>query len=291
MKFSKVAILGLPRKGNSVKQTIVQLIAFFKHNNMDVYAEPKMISVYHLRDVEPLNTDSNSQRIDLAIVVGGDGSMLGACRNLAKFNIPVIGINRGHLGFLTDLKPNRIEDALSQVINDGKFTVERRNLMDVFITEDDIVLEKHQALNEAVIHPKKVAHMFEFEIYIDDQFMNSMKADGMIISSPTGSTAYALSAGGPIMCPDIRAYCLIPMFPHTLNNRPIVIYDKHTITVDFLGDESSEIAIDGQITVNVAPHQKVVIKKSQTILSLIHPTDYSYYNVLREKLGWGAKLF
>lgn len=290
MKFSKVAILRLPRKGNSVKQTIVRLISFFKQNNIEVFAEPKMINVYHLRDVQPF-VASAPDKVDLGVVVGGDGSMLGACRDLAKYNIPVLGINRGHLGFLTDLKPNRIEEDLTRVVLEGKFTVEKRNLIDILITEDDIVLEKHQALNEAVIHPKKIAHMFEFEIYIDDQFMNSEKADGMIISTPTGSTAYALSAGGPIMCPDIKAFCLIPMFPHTLNNRPIVIYEKHVITIDFLGDESSEVAIDGQVTVNVAPHQKVVIKRSQNSLSLIHPTDYSYYAVLREKLGWGAKLF
>lgn len=291
MKFSKVAILGLPRKGNSVKQTIVKLIDFLKQNNIEVCAEKKMVDVYHLKEVEGIEPEKIGKNVDLGIVVGGDGSMLGACRNLAKFNTPVIGINRGHLGFLTDLKPNKIEEDLSSVINEGKFTVEKRPLIDVLITEDDIVLEKHQALNEAVIHPKKIAHMFEFEIYIDNQFMNSQKADGLIVSTPTGSTAYALSAGGPILSPDIKAFCLIPMFPHTLNNRPIVIYEKHEITIDFLGDESSEISIDGQVVVNVAPHQKVVIKKSQTALSLIHPHSYSYYSVLREKLGWGAKLF
>ena len=154
MKFSKVAILGLPRKGNSVKQTIVRLISFFKQNNIEVFAEPKMINVYHLRDVQPF-VASAPDKVDLGVVVGGDGSMLGACRDLAKYNIPVLGINRGHLGFLTDLKPNRIEEDLTRVVLEGKFTVEKRNLIDILITEDDIVLEKHQALNEAVIHPKK----------------------------------------------------------------------------------------------------------------------------------------
>ena len=115
MKFSKVAILGLPRKGNSVKQTIVRLISFFKQNNIEVFAEPKMINVYHLRDVQPF-VASAPDKVDLGVVVGGDGSMLGACRDLAKYNIPVLGINRGHLGFLTDLKPNRIEEDLTRVV-------------------------------------------------------------------------------------------------------------------------------------------------------------------------------
>ena len=133
--------------------------------------------------------------------------------------------------------------------------------------------------------------MIEFEVFIDDKFMNSMKSDGLIVSSPTGSTAYALSAGGPIITPDINAFCLIPMFPHTLSNRPIVISDTHTVTVDFLGDESSNITVDGQKTLNVSPHQKILIKKSTEELTLIHLNNYSYYHVLREKLGWGSKLF
>lgn len=291
MIFNKVAILGLPRKGNSVKQTIVKLIAFLKQHNMEIFAESKMVDVFHLKDVHSAEPSEIGKTADLGIVVGGDGSMLGACRTLAKHNIPVIGINRGHLGFLTDLKPTKIEEELYSVIIERKFSIEKRNLMDIMVTEDGIVLEKHQALNEAVVHPKKVAHMFEFEVFIDNEFMNSSKADGIIISTPTGSTAYALSAGGPIITPDIKAFCLIPMFPHTLNQRPIVINDRHEIGIDFLGDEGCEIAIDGQIVVNVAPHQKVVIKKSQTALSLIHPSNYSYYSILRDKLGWGAKLF
>lgn len=290
MEFKKVAILGLPRKGNSVKQTIVRLINFLSTRQHEVYVEQRIYDVYHLKNVIPINPSDIGKTVDLAIVVGGDGSMIGANRNFEKNNIPVIGVNRGHLGFLTDLKPLHVEDELSLVL-DGKYTVEKRYLLKVSVVEDGIVLESYNALNEAVIHPKKIAHMFAFEIFIDNQFMNSVKADGLIVSTPTGSTAYALSAGGPILTPDIDAFSLIPMFPHTLNNRPIVINDKHIITIDFLGDESSEISIDGQVIVNVAAHQKVMIQKSDAFISLIHPETYSYYNALREKLGWGAKLF
>lgn len=290
MFFKKVALLGLPRKGNSFKQTISRLVKFLKLNDCEVYVEERISKVYNISDVKSLPYDELGAISDLAIVVGGDGSMLGASRSLAKYKVPVIGVNRGHLGFLTDLKPTNFENDLKEVL-EGKYIVEKRPLLEISVVEDGIILESYQALNEAVIHPKKIAHMIEFEVYIDDAFMNSQKADGMIISSPTGSTAYALSAGGPIMTPDIKAFCLIPMFPHTLSNRPIVINNDHKVTIDFLGDEGSEVAIDGQVTVNVSPHQKIVISKSKIELTLIHLKNYSYYYVLREKLGWGAKLF
>ncbi len=290
MFFKKVAILGLPRKGNSFKQTISRLIKFLVQNGREVIVEDRIAKVYHLTDVVSLPVDKLGREVDLAIVVGGDGSMLGATRVLARYNVPVIGVNRGHLGFLTDLKPTKFEDDLKEVL-EGHYIEEKRPLLDVSVVEDGIILETHQALNEAVVHPNKIAHMIEFEVYIDDSFMNSQKADGIIISSPTGSTAYALSAGGPIMTPDIKAFCLIPMFPHTLSNRPIVINNEHRVTLDFLGDEGCEVAIDGQITVTVTPHQKIRINKSKIELTLIHLKNYSYYYVLREKLGWGAKLF
>ncbi len=290
MYFRNVAILGLPRKGNTYKQTINRLIRFLKESGCTVYIEPRIARVYHLTEVISMEVENLGSVVDLAVVVGGDGSIIGAARILGKRKIPVIGVNRGHLGFLTDLKPTNFENDLAEVLN-GNYTSEKRPLIDVSIVEDGIVLETHQCLNEAVIHPKQVAHMIEFEVFIDDKFMNSMKSDGLIVSSPTGSTAYALSAGGPIITPDINAFCLIPMFPHTLSNRPIVINDTHTVTVDFLGDESSNITVDGQKTLNVSPHQKILIKKSTEELTLIHLNNYSYYHVLREKLGWGSKLF
>lgn len=290
MIFNKVALLGLPRKGNSFKQTISRLIKFLQQQGCEVLVEDRIAKVYHLTDVISMPVDELGKSADLAIVVGGDGSMLGATRVLSRYKVPVIGVNRGHLGFLTDLKPAKFEDDLSEVLR-GNFIAEQRPLLDVSVMEDGIVLETHQALNEAVVHPYKIAHMIEFEVYIDDSFMNSQKADGIIICSPTGSTAYALSAGGPIMTPDIEAFCLIPMFPHTLSNRPIVISNDHRVTIDFLGDEGSEVAIDGQITVTVTPHQKIQISKSAVHLTLIHLKNYSYYYVLREKLGWGTKLF
>ncbi len=290
MFFQNIAILGLPRKGNAYKQTITRLIRFIHQYDCNLYVEDRIAKVYHLNDVASVDIDDIGQIADLAIVVGGDGSMLGASRCLSKYHIPVIGVNRGHLGFLTDLKPNNVENDLAEVLS-GNYISEKRPLIDVCVMEDNIILESYQCLNEAVVHPRQIAHMIEFEVFIDDSFMNSLKADGMIISSPTGSTAYALSAGGPIMTPDLNAYCLIPMFPHTLSYRPIVINDTHQVTIDFLGDESSNVTIDGQKTINVSPHQKILIRKSEIELTLIHLKSYSYYYVLREKLGWGSKLF
>ncbi len=290
MDFSKPVILGLPRKGDSFKETICRLVRFLLGKGCTVYVERRIARVYHLTDVIPVDAENAGTVADLAIVVGGDGSMIGASRNLARTGTPVIGVNRGHLGFLTDLRPDSCEQDLQEVLSGG-YVTEKRPLTDVSVSEDGIVLETRQFLNEAVIHPKQIAHMIEFEVFIDSRFMNSMKADGLIVSSPTGSTAYALSAGGPILTPDISAYCLIPMFPHTLSNRPIVISDSREVTVDFLGDEGSRVTIDGQQSINVSPHQKISVRKSSYELTLIHLKGHSYYDILREKLGWGSKLF
>lgn len=290
MEFRNVAILGMPRKGMEFKATIRDLCAFLKKLDIGVSADERIAKRCSLENVETFTDGSVSRHADLAIVVGGDGSMIGAARDLAKLDIPVIGVNRGHLGFLADINPEGFEELLEPVLM-GQYSTEQRTLLEVSVMDEDVIIETHAALNEAVIHPKAIAHMIDFEIFIDSDFMSSQRADGLIVCTPTGSTAYALSAGGPIMTPDINAYCLIPMFPHTLSNRPIVISDERTVSVDFLGSEAHVVTLDGQKNVIMTPHQNIIIKKSQTPLKLVHPKNYSYYHTLREKLGWGKKLF
>ena len=152
---------------------------------------------------------------------------------------------------------------------------------------------KRQALNEAVLHPGKIAHMIEFEVYIDDKFAFSQRSDGLIVSTPTGSTAYSLSGGGPIVSPSLNAITLVPMFPHTLSCRPLVVDGKRRIKLVVSPDNrgTQEVSCDGQISLPVSPGDEVIIYQSPNVLKLIHPKDYSYYSVLRSKLGWSSKLF
>lgn len=232
------------------------------------------------------------EKCDLAIVVGGDGNMLGAARVLSRFDICVIGVNRGNLGFLTDLPPDAFEEQLAKVL-DGEFNTEERFLLEAEVHRHGSLKASNSAVNEAVLHPGKIAHMIEFEVYIDDQFMYSQRADGMIVSTPTGSTAYSLSAGGAILTPNLQALILVPMFPHTLSCRPIVVDASSTIklVVSPENGENLEVSCDGHVTLSVLPGDEIIIRRSNEKLRLIHPKGHNYFHVLRNKLGWGSKLF
>ena len=224
---------------------------------------------------------------DLAIVVGGDGNMLGAARILSCYDIKVIGINRGNLGFLTDINPDNLQQDLNQVLQ-GNYFIEKRFLLDA---QDRYFTNIGKAMNEIVIHSGKVACMVEFEVYIDEKFVFSQRSDGLIISTPTGSTAYSLSAGGPILTPSIEAISLVPMFPHTLSARPLVISSNSTICLQFTSKRSElEISFDGQISFPIQKNSNIFIKRNKNCLNLIHKKTYNYYNTLSYKLGWSKNM-
>jgi len=231
------------------------------------------------------------QQADLAVVVGGDGNMLGAARVLARYDIKVIGINRGNLGFLTDLDPDNAQQQLAEVL-EGNYITERRFLLEAQVCHRDVPTRLSSAINEVVLHPGKIAHMIEFEVYIDEMFAFSQRSDGLIISTPTGSTAYSLSAGGPILTPSLDAITLVPMFPHTLSARPLVINSNSTIRLRFSHHRNDlEISCDSQIALPIQEEETVLIRRCDCHLELIHPKDYSYFNTLSSKLGWSKKLF
>ncbi len=230
------------------------------------------------------------QRADLVIVIGGDGNMLGAARTLAKSGTKVIGVNRGNLGFLTDLNPDNVQQQLSAVLA-GNYIEEQRFLLDVAIYHDNHLCHQTTAMNEVVLHPGKVAHMIEFEVYIDQRFAFSQRSDGLIIATPTGSTAYSLSAGGPILMPTLEAINLVPMFPHTLTSRPIVINSNSEIKLKCKDHiDTLEISSDGQVHHVITAGDEVIVKRCSCRLNLIHPKDHNYFNVLSTKLGWAKKL-
>lgn len=290
--FEVIAIIGKPRDQQAI-QTHKELYLWLTALGKSVFIDDRLREI--LTDIHPDRFASLIElgnKADLAIVVGGDGNMLGAARVLSRFDISVIGVNRGNLGFLTDLNPDNFQNELSSVL-DGHYLQETRFLLETEIYRHGQVKSHNAALNEAVLHPKKIAHMIEFEVYIDDNFAFSQRSDGLIISTPTGSTAYCLSGGGPILSPSLNAITLVPMFPHTLSCRPLVVDGDRRIKLVVSPENRGtlEVSCDGQVSLPVSPGDEVHIYRSNNVLKLIHPQDYSYYRVLRNKLGWSSKLF
>ncbi len=290
--FEVIAIIGKPRDKKAV-QTHKELFHWLLSEGYQVIIDDRLEDI--LTDIESKHFNSLvhiGEQADLAIVVGGDGNMLGAARVLSRFDISVIGVNRGNLGFLTDLDPEGFEQALSKVLK-GHYIEEERFLLETEIHRHDQIKSHNAALNEAVLHPGQVARMIEFEVYIDNVFAFSQRSDGLIIATPTGSTAYSLSGGGPILSPSLNAISIVPMFPHTLSSRPLVVDGNRHIKLLVSPDNrgTQEISCDGQISLPVSPGDEIHIYRSPNGLRLIHPEDYSYYHVLRNKLGWSSKLF
>ncbi len=217
--------------------------------------------------------------------------MLGAARALCEHDIGVIGVNRGNLGFLTDLDPDEVMTHLLNVL-EGEYRVEKRFLLSAEVISNGSPAGAGRAINEIVLHSDKVAHMIEFELYIDDHFVFSQRSDGLICATPTGSTAYSLSGGGPILHPNLNAMTLVPMFPHTLSSRPIVVDGESHIRLRAAYDNDLlQISCDGHVRMAVHPGDDIVLKKHDHTLKMIHPVDHNYYHVLRNKLGWGSRLF
>ena len=290
--FHIIALIGRPRNADAL-QTHHSLYHWLTEKGHQVLVDQRLQD--ELLDL-PVSCFcdllSIGQNAELAIVVGGDGNMLGAARVLSRFNISVIGVNRGNLGFLTDLDPEGFEAELERVLA-GEFIRDSRFLLEAEVHRHGQVKSHNAALNEAVIHSGKVANMIEFEVYIDGVFAFSQRSDGLIIATPTGSTAYSLSGGGPILSSSLSAITLVPMFPHTLSSRPLVIDANKRITLHVSPENQVdlEVSCDGQISLPVTPGDEIHIYQSPNQLQLIHPKSYSYYEVLRQKLGWASRLF
>lgn len=289
--FNTVGLIGKPNHSGA-NQTLISLHRFLQDKGLQVYIEERVANSLHLAGVDVLNLVELGKKCDLAIVVGGDGNMLGAARVLSRFNVAVLGVNRGNLGFLTDLSPENYEQPLNEVLA-GKFVTEKRSLLEVSVHRHGRVKSSNTAVNEVVLHADKIAHMIEFEAYVNNQFVYSQRSDGLIISTPTGSTAYSLSGGGPIMTPDLDAICLVPMFPHTLSSRPLVVSNNSEIRLKIAdnNDAHLQISCDSHVILTVQPGDEIFIHKYEQPLCLIHPPGYSYYHVLRNKLGWSSKLY
>ncbi len=288
--FSRVVLYARQHRANqSVNETLERLVSYLKSKEITPYLDIDTESQFSL-DCPVLPRDKMNKPGTLIVVVGGDGSLLSAARMAIHIGVPVIGINRGHLGFLTDILPQTFESALGDVLS-GHYIQEKRSLLQLRFSDSSEKTILGDALNDIVLSRGTETHLVRFDVYIDEQFVSHYRADGLIFSTPTGSTAYALSAGGPIMHPKLKALVMVPMFSHSLSARPLVIDANSTIRLHI--SEQNEIPLriscDGHDSYPIEPGTSVFIEKNPHTLELLHPKDYHYYDTLRVKLGWGSK--
>lgn len=288
--FKNIGLIG--RLGSArVVDTLKRLIRFLDEGGYHVIIEDRTATVLLDHGHPEASRRMLGELCDLVIVVGGDGSLLGAARTLCHSGTLVLGVNRGRLGFLTDISPDELEARVGEVL-EGRYEVEERFLLDAELHRDGVLSGSGDALNEVVIHPGKAVRMIEFELFIDGQFVYSQRSDGLIVATPTGSTAYSLSGGGPIMHPRLDVVTLVPMFPHTLSSRPIVIDAASEIRVH-IGETNQtypHISCDGQTRAVAKPDDVLVIRRKPQRVQLVHPLGHNFYEVLRSKLGWSNRL-
>lgn len=290
-QFSTIGIISR-RDNRELVDTLIALTTFLQRRPATRIVLDEAVSA--LLGTHPFEVCQRSDMgglCQLVIVVGGDGSMLKAAPLLADRDLPVVGINRGRLGFLTDILPEEIEQGLGPILA-GQYKQEARFLLEVIqptANSGDIVLGA--AMNDVVLHPGRAAQMIEFELYIDGQFVYNQASDGLIVATPTGSTAYSMSAGGPIMHPKLDALVLVPMYPHSLSSRPIVVDSGSSITL-VIGDRENtapQISCDGSVVHTTSVGDTITIRRKQKELQLLHPVDYDYYATCRSKLLWSHR--
>lgn len=235
------------------------------------------------------NNGELAEDVDMLVSLGGDGTMLGVARFIGKRQVPVLGVNLGSLGYLTEFTKEELFTALEE-LHEGSFFLDRRMLLDVKMVRGGKTVASHRALNEAVVNFGSPVRMIELECHINGMFVNSFRADGMILATPTGSTAYSLSAGGPIVHPSMSAILLTPICPHTLSNRPVVVPGESVVDLTFpQASDGVVLTVDGQVEINLEPGDQVTVLRSQTTFDLIRPTNRNYFEVLRRKLKWGTR--
>lgn len=232
--------------------------------------------------------ESIGASVDVAIVLGGDGTMLNAARRLARYRVPLVGVNQGRLGFMTDIARSDMLTCMEDLL-DGRFIPETRMLLDAEVVRDGNEVAANLALNDVVLDKGAIGRMIEFELFIDGEFIYNLRADGLIVSTPTGSTAYSLSANGPILHPQVAGIALVPLCPHALTNRPILVGDQADIELRITHATDCRVHFDGQVTVDLAKSDSLKLRRSDYSIRFLHPPGYSYFAMLRQKLQWSAR--
>jgi len=283
-KFKTIAIVGkYPIAG--IAHSLTEIANFLHTTGHTVVLETNTAQHVALTGVITMTPDEMGQHADVAIVVGGDGTMLGIARQLAPYNLPLIGINQGRLGFMTDIPSERMMPVLAEMLG-GKVDSEQRSLLEGSVVRKGKRLFHGLAFNDIVVSRGAGAGMVELRVEVDRHFMYNQRSDGLIVATPTGSTAYALSAGGPLLHPSLGGMVLVPIAPHALSNRPIVVPDSSEIAIEVISGRNTSVNFDMQSLTSVGPRDRILIKRSAHVITFLHPQGWSYYDTLREKLHW-----
>ena len=274
-------------KDDYLSNLILDLSSTSDHYKLEFYSYSNSNDQNEVSDVKQID-DEQINAMDLIVSIGGDGTMLKSSKLASKYNVPITGINKGRLGFLTDINPDLVSTALKDIIQ-GDYQTESRILLDVKLLNKDKESFIGHAINDLVINKTKTGRMINVLTSIDGNYVNSNEGDGYIVSTPTGSTAYSLSCGGPIINPNSDTFLLVPIAPHTLTNRPMVISSSCEIKLEFSdqNDDLIEISLDGEIISEISGGDCIMISKSDSTVEFIHPSQYDYYETLRSKLFWG----
>jgi len=287
-RFRHAALVG-KYQALGMRGVLQDIAQFLGRQGLEVSLEAETALNTGLTDYPALSPEQLGRQCDLAVVVGGDGTMLGIARQLARYNLPLVGINQGRLGFITDVPIDQFEDALAPMIA-GDYEEERRTMLEGGVWRDGRVIFEGIAMNDVVVSRGATASMVQLKIDIGDEFVANHRADGLIVGSPTGSTAYALSAGGPILHPGIAAWVLVPIAPHDLSNRPIVLPDTGEVCIEILAGRDASVSFDMQSLASLLHGDRIKVRRSAHQVRFLHPRGWSYYATLRGKLHWNAGL-
>jgi NAD+ kinase len=290
-RFRHVALIGKYQASGAraqcgaLDEVMEGIGAFLEAQGCTVFVEQSQADDIEVSRYKALTVEEIGEECDLGLVVGGDGTMLGIGRQLAPYGVPLIGINRGRLGFITDIALDTYQATLIPMLA-GEYEEDHRSLMHAQVMRDGVSVFEAQAMNDVVVNRGATSGMVELRVTVGRHFVANQRADGMIISSPTGSTAYALSAGGPLLHPAVPGWIVVPIAPHTLSNRPILLPDAEEVSIELVGGRDASANFDMQSLASLAIGDRVVVRRSDYRVRFLHPRGWSYFDTLRKKLHW-----
>ncbi len=287
MPIQKIGIISKPRKAE-IREIVPPLLGWLRERRIEAYIDKETGAILESSE-KCLTRNEMPAQVDLLIVLGGDGTLLATARALNRKPVPILAVNLGGLGFLTVITREELYPTLEQVLA-GNFHTERRVQIEGEIVRADESLASFLALNDVVLNKGAIARILDFDVLVDGQFVSSYKSDGLIVSTPTGSTAYSLAAGGPVIVPTVGAFIITPICAHTLTNRPLVVPDSATIEVVLQTQrEAAYLTVDGQVGIAARSDDIVRMRKSSSFVELVQPTRKNYFEILRQKLKWGER--
>jgi NAD+ kinase len=286
--FKTIVLIGR-YNASEVATPLATMGDYLRKQGREVLVEKETAATSRISGFPVADYEEIGARADLAVVQGGDGSMLNAARHLAAYRVPLVGVNQGRLGFMTDIASIHMLEAMAQILA-GQHALEERTMLAVEVRRNGGIEFSTLVLNDAVVNKGAVGRLIEFLVHIDGEFVYDLRSDGLIVATPTGSTAYALSSDGPILQPSVPAFALVPICPHTLSNRPIIVSDRSVIEITLKRSIDARLHFDGQLQCDLHEGDHVMIRRAAQSITFVHPPGYSYYAMLRGKLHWSEVL-